>query len=338
MRYSKYLLIAWSMTFVTGMYEMLVNFGALPTVPDVYNPGFIIMFAFLIQNAILGGTIVVQSEMSIIDERLRRTDAEHQVKDAREKLIQADRMSGLASMVSSVSHEIATPVGNARLLGSEIESRSGNLGDSFSREELSNEEFEDFLDFTRESGALIVQTLSHAGSIMEGFKVVAADQATLKQKSIDPREYFRRLEKVFSPGIRKSGHELSVLVETEKPIQTIPGYVTQVMDNLVNNAVRHAFPKGVKGHIRIEVRNTGQGNKLEITVSDDGSGIPEDVLPHIFEMFYTTREGEGGTGLGLAISKTLAEEHLRGSLKCFTEKDRGTRFVFGIADLTDSPA
>jgi len=337
LQYSKYLLIAWSMTLIAGLYQMVVNLGFLPYIPNVYNPGFIIMFAFLVQNAILGGTIVVQSEMSIVDERLRRTDAEHQVKDARERLIQTDRMSGLASMVSSVSHEIATPVGNARLLGSEIESRSRSLSDNFSRGELSREEFEIFLDFTVDSGALIVQTLSHAGSIMEGFKVVAADKATLKQKSIEPQEYFKRLERVLSPGIRKSGNELTVLIEAEKSIQTIPGYVTQVMDNLVNNAVRHAFPKGEKGHIKIEVRNTERDNKLEITVSDDGRGIPEDVLPHIFEMFYTTRDEEGGTGLGLAISKTLAEEHLRGYLKCFTEKDKGTSFVFGIADLSKSP-
>jgi len=337
LQYSKYLLIAWSMTLIAGLYQMMVNLGFLPYIPNVYNPGFIIMFAFLVQNAILGGTIVVQSEMSIVDERLRRTDAEHQVKDARERLIQTDRMSGLASMVSSVSHEIATPVGNARLLGSEIESRSRSLGDYFNRGELSKEEFEDFLGFTVDSGALIVQTLSHAGSIMEGFKVVAADKATLKQKSIEPQEYFKRLERVLLPGIRKSGYELTVLIEAEKSIQTIPGYVTQVMDNLVNNAVRHAFPKGVKGHIKIEVRNTQRDNKLEIIVSDDGRGIPEDVLPHIFEMFYTTRDGEGGTGLGLAISKTLAEEHLRGYLKCFTEKDKGTSFVFGIADLSEDP-
>ncbi|RKX80503.1 MAG: hypothetical protein DRP60_03090 [Spirochaetes bacterium] len=335
MRYSKYLLTAWSMTMIAGLYQMLLNLGLLPFIPDIYNTGFLIMFAFLIQNAILGGTIVVQSEMSIVDERLLRINAERQVKDARERLIQTDRMTGLASMVSTVAHEIATPVGNAKMLGSEIEVRARRLAELSSRGEPDKVGSEEFLEFAGDSGVLIVQTLSHAGGMMEGFKVVAADKATLKEKSIEPQEYFARIERILSPKIRRSRHELKVVVEAEGSLQTIPGYITQVVDNLVNNAMKHAFPEGVRGNIGIEVQNDAD-NGLEISVSDDGAGIPEDVLPHIFDMFYTTSGEEGGTGLGLAISKTLAEEQLKGSLECFTEKDKRTRFVFRIADLSRS--
>ncbi|MCK5735116.1 MAG: sensor histidine kinase [Spirochaetaceae bacterium] len=333
MRYSKYLLMAWSTTLIAGLYQLMSNLGVFPYIPNVYNPGFFFMFAFLIQNAILGGTIVVQSEMSIVDERLLRVTAEHQVKATRERLIQTDRMSGLASMVSSIAHEIATPVGNARMLGSEIEARSHNLGAQLNRGELSKAELDDFFEFSADSGSLIVQTLSHAGSIMEGFKEVAADKATLKQKTIDPREYFTRLERILSPRIRRSGHKLKVEIDSDKPLQTIPGYVTQVVDNLVNNAIKHAFPEGEKGRVEIDVIHTVD-NSLEITVSDNGQGIQEDILPHIFERFYTTLDDKGGTGLGLAISKMLAEEYLYGSLKCITRMGEGSRFVFCIADLS----
>ena len=335
MRYSKYLLAAWSVTLIAGLYQMLLNLGLVPYIPDIYNSGFIIMFAFLIQNSILGGTIVVQSEMSIVDERLLRRNAEHQVKDAREKLIQSDRMGGLATMVSSVAHEIATPVGNARMLGSEIEQRSRELLNSADQEDPDKEKDRDFLEFAGESGGLIVETLSHAGSIMESFKVVAADKAIVKEKSIDIREYFSRIERVLTTKVKKSHHELKVFIEAEGSIHTVPGYLTQVVDNLVNNAITHAFPGSRRGTITIEVRQNKE-NGIEITISDDGAGISEEVLPHIFEMFYTTRDGEGGTGLGLAISKTLAEEYLEGSLKCFTEKDKGTRFVFVVADLSST--
>jgi len=332
-RYSGYLLISWSVTLVAGLIQMMVNIGWLPFVPYVYSTGFLTMFAFLIQNAILSGTIMVQSEASIMDERLRRIDAEHQVKDARERLIQSDRMNGLASMVSSVAHEMGTPIGNARLLGSEVENKSKSLEKQFSMGELSKEAFEDYLHFSEESGALIVQTLSHAGDIMEGFKVVAADKAILKNKTIEPGEYFGRMERILAPRVRRSGHEFKVMINAKEPLETVPGYVTQVVDNLINNAIKHAFPGDNRGCIELEVQK-GRNKGLEISVIDNGEGISEEILPNIFEMFFTTREEDGGTGLGLAISKTLAEESLKGSLRYYPGENGGSRFVLEIADLS----
>ena len=84
--------------------------------------------------------------------------------------------------------------------------------------------------------------------------------------------------------------------------------IMQVLINLINNAVKNT-PEG--SHILIESRRAG--SEAEVIVRDDGPGIPDDVKPHVFEMFYTGQnkvaDGRRGLGLGLALCKAIVESH-----------------------------
>ena len=84
--------------------------------------------------------------------------------------------------------------------------------------------------------------------------------------------------------------------------------ITQVLINLVNNAVKNTPPGS---EICIESRQAG--NEAVITVRDNGPGIADDIKPHVFEMFYTGQnkvaDGRRGLGLGLALCKSIVEAH-----------------------------
>lgn len=83
-------------------------------------------------------------------------------------------------------------------------------------------------------------------------------------------------------------------------LQAEPVALEQILHNLVQNAAEALGSRG--GHIRL--RGEALGNRYWLTVSDDGPGIPPEVLPRLFQPFFTTREG--GMGLGLSLSETLA--------------------------------
>jgi len=106
----------------------------------------------------------------------------------------------------------------------------------------------------------------------------------------------------------------------------VPELMTLVVVNLVNNAMRHA---PVDGLIRIEIRQDSQTTTL--TVGDNGDGISEGDLPHIFERFFTTVpknkvDSRGaGLGLGLAIVKQIVEAH-EGTISCISQKGQGAAF------------
>jgi two-component system phosphate regulon sensor histidine kinase PhoR len=108
--------------------------------------------------------------------------------------------------------------------------------------------------------------------------------------------------------------------------------VFQVLTNLLDNAMRYGNPNG-KVCVALEPCRTETGEKLCITVQDDGPGIPEADLPHIFNRFYRVEKSRarnlGGNGLGLAIVRNLVEAH--GETITVTSKPGDTRFRFTLA-------
>jgi two-component system phosphate regulon sensor histidine kinase PhoR len=90
--------------------------------------------------------------------------------------------------------------------------------------------------------------------------------------------------------------------------------LAQVVSNLVGNAINYTLPGGA---VRVAAQVPPGTRQWSITVSDNGVGIPEDELPHVFDAFFrassasgaTGSGGSGGTGLGLAISRLIVDEH-----------------------------
>jgi len=115
------------------------------------------------------------------------------------------------------------------------------------------------------------------------------------------------------------------------PIWMAPGKISRVFRNLIENAMRHT-PAGGEIHVRAGVEK----GAVVIAVSDSGSGIPPEDLPHIFDRFYRgeksrSREGysSGGAGLGLAIAKGIIEAH-GGRIWVESELGRGTVMQFSL--------
>ena len=126
-------------------------------------------------------------------------------------------------------------------------------------------------------------------------------------------------------------------VVVEKSYQQIPAaqvngnQIQQVLLNLLINA-RQAMPGG--GRLWIKLLNDAENNMIDLVVRDNGSGIPADKLPRIFESFYTTKSGpdasgKGGTGLGLSMCREIIESH-HGRIRVDSTVGRGTAFTLKL--------
>ena len=100
-----------------------------------------------------------------------------------------------------------------------------------------------------------------------------------------------------------------------------PERLQQLFLNLFMNAV-DAMPEG--GRLRVSVKTSADG-EIEISVADDGQGIPERDLPRIFEPFFTSKEAGTGNGLGLMVANGIVKDH-GGSMEVTSEQGHGTEF------------
>jgi signal transduction histidine kinase len=121
--------------------------------------------------------------------------------------------------------------------------------------------------------------------------------------------------------------------ESLPPVPCLVGEFNQVVLNIVVNAA-HALaevqPEGSaqKGEIRIQTRSDGEWAVIEI--SDNGTGIPEEIRSKIFDPFFTTREVGKGTGQGLAIAHSVVVSKHQGTIDVSSQVGCGTTFVIRL--------
>ncbi len=156
-----------------------------------------------------------------------------------------------------------------------------------------------------------------------------AGELSINRQPVQPRELVERLVNAFQNQAEKNQVALKASVEAGLPeIQMDPERMQQALGNLVSNALRYT-PAG--GEISIRARREADALLLEVT--DTGSGISAEALPHIFERFYRADEArqESGSGLGLAITRSLVE--LQGGTITAESagEGKGSRFTVAFA-------
>jgi PAS domain S-box-containing protein len=136
---------------------------------------------------------------------------------------------------------------------------------------------------------------------------------------------------VSRPAIHASGHTLIIHVPKEEIVVDVdPSRIAQVLSNLLNNAAKYTEQGG---HIKLSC--FAESGEVVLKVSDDGIGIPAEMLPHVFDMFWqlehALERAEGGLGIGLTLVRQLVELH-GGRVEAHSEGEgRGSEFTVRLA-------
>ena len=125
--------------------------------------------------------------------------------------------------------------------------------------------------------------------------------------------------------LKNTPHRVRNAVAPDLFIETYPGPLEQIFDNLVQNAVVHAFDQEQEGAIVI-ANSTSDDFGITLVVSDNGKGIAPEHLNRVFDPFFTTRLGQGGSGLGLNIVYNLSRGILGGQISVTSTRGIGTEF------------
>jgi ligand-binding sensor domain-containing protein/two-component sensor histidine kinase len=255
----------------------------------------------------------------------RAEQALTQLRETQHGLVEAEKMASLGSLVAGVAHEINTPLGVAVTAASLFGDRTAALQKQFEAGKLSANELADFLRTAREASAMVDRNLERTAQLVSSFKQVSVDHFSDERRRFVLGDWLRSMLHSLAPQWKRRPITFELDVEEGLGLDSYPGAISKVVSNLIQNALVHAFDEDEAGTLRLEARGLGD-DLVELVVADSGHGIPDEVLPHVFEPFYTTRRGRGGTGLGLHAVYNLVTGVLGGQIRV-QSSPQGTRMV-----------
>lgn len=272
-------------------------------------------------------------------------NAYSELKSAQSQILQQEKMASIGQLAAGVAHEINNPTGfimsnlNTLLKYSDrikefISSQTEAL-DAISKGAISNKEIFEGLKEKRKAlkfdhiigdlGSLVSESLEGADRI----KRIVQDLKSFSR--VDEAEYILAdLNAGIDSTINIIWNELKYKALIKKEYGDIPrtkcnlGQLNQVFLNILMNAAQAMEKQG-----EIEIRTWNEADKIYISISDTGSGIPENKINRIFEPFFTTKPVGQGTGLGLSIVYDIIHKH-NGEIKVDSRIGIGTTFTIMI--------
>ena len=219
----------------------------------------------------------------------------------------AEHLASIGNMMSTIVHDLRTPVNNIQ----------GFV-------ELMQEE--DDQEMRDEFAGIVIDQVNTLTSMIKDVLDFAKGKTSILPIKYPVDKIISQFSKLYEDGIKKKGFEYEASCDTASMVYVDPEKMGRVFMNIMKNALE-AMPAGGKFSIRASEEN---GNIL-FSLSDTGSGIPEEIRDRLFDSFVTSGK-EGGTGLGLAIVKKVIDQH-KGRIEVESEKNKGTTFNIYLKKL-----
>jgi PAS domain S-box-containing protein len=231
-----------------------------------------------------------------------------------QQIVQSERLAAMGAMIGGVAHELNNPL--TSILGvSEL------LQDSQAT------------DAARKQIGILQQQARRAAEIVHNLTYFSTPPTPGKTR-VNVGEVVERTLNLHSYSLRKNSITVDFLREPGLPyVDGDPHQLMQVFLNLILNAEQAIREVRDRGTLRIRLSDGGQS--VSASFQDDGSGIPADILPSIFDPFYTTKRPGRGTGLGLSICKSVMKEH-NGTIEAANAPGGGAVFTVTLRKAAGS--
>ncbi|HZJ61476.1 MAG TPA: ATP-binding protein, partial [Chitinophagaceae bacterium] len=271
----------------------------------------------------------------IEDQRKKLENALANLKATQTQLIQSEKMASLGELTAGIAHEIQNPlnfvnnfadVSNELLEEMKTELEEGHKKDAMAILDNVKQNLEKILHHGKRADAIVKGMLQHSRS-STGIKK-PADINVLAD------EYLR----LAHHGLRAKDKSFNATTNTDfdatlEKIDIIPQDIGRVLLNLINNAFYAVTEKkklkgdGYEPAVSLSTKKIN--DKVELTVTDNGNGIQQNILDKIFQPFFTTKPTGQGMGLGLSLAYDIVKAHC-GEIKVETKEGEGSEFVVQI--------
>jgi len=232
----------------------------------------------------------------------------HELQHRQKILLQSHKLQAVGTLTAGVAHELNNPINNIMMTADILLEDYEGLAD-----EKRLEMIKDLVDQAERSKRIVSNLLDFAR------------ESEIKSETLAIEDILRETVQLSSNQIKLS--KVKIRTEVAPNLPPLNGdrqQLTQVFLNLILNAL-DAMPEG--GLLQITARLSKERNYIEVHVSDTGVGIPEHILPSVFDPFFSYKKTrKKGTGLGLSVSLGIIRKH-GGDITVTSEVNKGTTFV-----------
>jgi len=249
-------------------------------------------------------------------ERLEQTYLNLEI--AQKKLLQSEKLATIGTLSSGLAHEINNPIAGIKNCIRRIQQSPENV-----------EQINKYLRMINEAVTRVEKVIKNLLSFSR--------KEEIQFTPVSVEEVIERALLLVAPNLENS--KISFTKEIKSDTKFIKGslnHILQILMNLIINAIDaiEENPDKKRRSIKIFAENSDD-KYVKLIVEDSGIGIPEDILPKIFDPFYTTKLADKGTGLGLAIISNLMESH-NGRIEVESKVNVGTKFILYFPAINGS--
>lgn len=269
---------------------------------------------------------VADRTKALMDANVLLKKALEQRNEVQTQLVEMENMAALGTMMSSLTHEINTPVGVAITAISHLRTIQQEYNQRFDEGNLKRSELHNFFRESAESSEIVERNLIRSTQLIKTFKQLSIDQHSQDTRSINLCGYMDEILLSLKPRLKRAKHLFCIDIDPDLEIVSNPGAFSQLLINLIMNSAQHAFNEGQIGHIHISAKLADSGKTLNLTYKDNGKGMSHNTIENLYKPFFTLARSRGGSGLGMHICYNLVVKILRGHIDCQSVINKGVTF------------
>jgi two-component system NtrC family sensor kinase len=259
------------------------------------------------------------------------------LRTAQDRLVQTEKLASLGQLTAGIAHEIKNPlnfVNNFSGISAELIDELQDVLSGLSIDHKARNEIKELADTLRGNLEKVVQHGKRADAIVKNM-LLHSRQGSQEHRPVDINALVEESLNLAYHGARaeKQGFNISLeksLDPAAGEVDVFPQDITRVLLNLISNGFYAATKRKAQADGNYEPTLTATtknlGDRVEIRIRDNGTGIPPEVKDKIFNPFFTTKPAGEGTGLGLSISHDIIVKQHAGSIEVDSQPGEFTEF------------